>query len=219
MSTSTSDPIEAQNTYLAERARQAAALRAVVVSICDALPLVTGTPWSYVQGDDFELGIYQHAEISGPDAQRLHIRRSHNHRLEIYGDFGDARTYRPRGENHEITVNAARRPVEIAREIARRLLPTYAPSLAKARAAHAAAAAREAAQQALADDLRALCNGINYHNTTTHFYFYSTAGRTSRRASSEVQVSSDMSITIKAADLTTEQARAILAIIAPADAA
>lgn len=218
MNTSTIDP---QNTYLAERARKAAEIRDLSRRIAEALRISTGDPWSSTPPADDEHGIhYEHATISGPEAQRLHIRRGHPaNRLEIYGDFADARDYRARGESHEITVSAERRPVDIAKDIARRLLPSYAASLAKARAAQAAWEAKKARQDALAAELCALASGTYYHGTTERFYWYGTTRHPERRSSIEVEVMPDLAISIKAGALTADQARAIIAILmAPAQA-
>lgn len=204
---------DAQQTYRDNRAREAAAFADLGRRVAEALTVSSGTVWAYCQPDDFDAGIYQHIEIAGPDAQRLHIRRSHNNRLEVYADFGDARDFRPRGEHHEITVSATRRPVEIAREIMRRLLPAYAPSLANARAAQAAWDTQKAHQDALAAELCTLASGTYAHQTTTRFYVSSTVGHAQRRMSTEVDVSSDLSITLTARNLTAEQARSIIAIV------
>jgi hypothetical protein len=208
----------AQDTYFAERARKAAEIRDLSRRIAEALRISTGDPWSYTLPADDEHGMYEHATISGPEAQRLHIRRGHpTNRLEIYGDFADARDYRARGESHEITVSAERRPVDIAKDIARRLLPAYATSLAKARAAQAAWQAKKAKQDALAAELCALASGTYYHGTTERFYYYGTTRHPERRSSIEVEVMPDLAVSIKAGALTADQARAIIAILlAPA---
>ncbi|MBA3470282.1 MAG: hypothetical protein H0T53_11640 [Herpetosiphonaceae bacterium] len=209
-----------QDAYIASRTRKAAEIRDLSRRVAEALRISTGDQWSYTPHAAADHSMYEHAMISGPDAQRLHIRRGHpTNRLQIYGDFAAARDYRARGERHEITVSAERRPADIARDIARRLLPSYVTSLAKARAAQAAWEAKQARQEALAAELCALASGSYYHGTTERFYFYGTTRHPERRSSSEVEVFPDLSMSIKAGALTAEQARAIIAILtAPAQA-
>ena len=199
------------HTTIPAASDETAHLHQLAQQIATGLAASRTQPWEYRPrlADDGRL--LPAAVIYGLHGQALVIHRRSAQRIELCGSFGTA-AYHATGQ-HMITVAITRPVRQIVTAIERRLLPQYGAELARAQERQAIWQRQQAKQAASAEALRASVDGVWCVESQTRFLC--PTGRGASRH--EVSVWSDLRVRITTADLSMEQARAVLAILQQPD--